>query len=375
MLKRIELPAGEHPGLVLEWEGGWVGSGERHYREGQYDGFHVVGAGKDHTTIVPPPSNGGSTIMAGVGAGTVKLEGLTVVGDTLGKGKAIHCGTSKEYGNSFLHEDDMLVLRDVRIMAPTPGNYQQRPHTSVWGVMTYNFDIDWRDVDIECRYTAEHGLYAHGFARFGLRWDDVRVKNVGAEGLKVATRPEEVHATPRAQIWVSRSMFRNWKQPHSWRGGAGMVLQGTGCRVIRVEDTVFHGRPKATRCLMIDDGGARHYDIDGVPYGPGFANGWVLVKGCGFVGQGEPYHTDILKVDTLDHSLDHAGVARGFWARDCGSFGPRTLWSLHGVKRRRITRCNDERAKRLARDREWPLDESRINTGDGPLVDLSEGIG
>ena len=242
-LKTVQLPAGSVGGFDIGFPG-WNGSNRTKYANPlteldsngrPYDGIRFVGAGRGRTHIVPDyagTTSGDSTIVIGKGCGIVQFEKLTLHAASR---KAIHVGEIWDQVSAL--EPSTLALRRVTVTAGRPA--LGSGNSTVWGILTYNADIDFEDVRFDLKWTAEHGLYAHGFNKRGIRWVRVDVKAVGAEGLKVATRPEEVAFVPNATILVKQCTFTNWLQPHSWRGGAGMVLQGSSAARIILDRTRF----------------------------------------------------------------------------------------------------------------------------------------
>jgi len=327
-------------------------------------------------SFIRPYGWGSDTIHIERGSGPISFNGCTIQasGATNGKGKGIHYGTSKEYGNAGIMEHDALILNGCHSFAPAPAPGRQ--HSAVWGVMTYNTDIHLEDCTFDYFFSAEHTGYSHGFAKYGLAIKRCQFQASGGEGWKVATRPEEVWFAPEAEISVSGSEFRNWYQPWSWRGGAGLVLQGSGARKISLDDVGFFGGDgQRSKCLMIDDGGQRYYDHEGVVRGPGAANGHVDINRCGFNGVGTEWYTSIVKVDTIDrfNPVDHKN-ALSFKMRGSGVYGERTFLNVNGVDTVSVKGCNTPAIKRYGDAHGFnTLHETQLKIEQQPLVPVSQG--
>lgn len=386
-LMTVNLPAGDVPGFDVAMSG-WTGGGRANYNPiaDGFDGIRFVGKGRGLTRIRPTDNPGGWTIHAGLQCGTVWLEGLTVECDTFAKGGAIHAGSVKKY-NPSLYEKNRIVMRDFSIEAP-PRNPVVGYGRAWWGLFSINYDIDLEDGDIEVGEALEHGAYEHGYARYGSRWKKVNVLASGGEGSKAATRPEEAHFAPEAQIIRKDCRFREWYQPHANRGGAGVVLQGTGAQSIQIDRCGFWGgEGLRSRCLMIDDGGGvrthedgtlepRFYDTSGTPGGTGAANGNIQIRRSGMHGVGQEHWTSIVKVDSIAAGDILHTVAEGVAVRECGIFGQRTFLGIDGVPEDRVSvkRCNTPALKRFAESEGMNTEhETRLKYAKKPIVLVSEG--
>lgn len=283
----LTLDAGDHQGIDIDykpgtgntklWSKSWLGEG--------HQGIRIIGEGPGKTHI-RPGLHGGSlweTIKVGRHNGVVWLENLTV-----------HCGYTagiqmgwadllRPIGPHF-----KLKLRNVHIV--TDGT----PINGRWGVFSYQCDHDFEDVAFHTPYADEHASYAHQFSRHGLRWNRVKVLASGAEGCKVRNDPTETVWIPTAKILLNECEFRDWYQPHSSRGGGGVVLQGTGVPLIWLSKCLFVAPPQDashTRCLMVDDNGGRFWEAESGEHSSVYgedstalANGQIVVDRCAFQG-------------------------------------------------------------------------------------------
>ncbi len=349
-LKEIDLsvrPPGEVGGMDFNWPG-WTGNRTKINTEG-YDGVRILGQGVNATVITPGYE---AAFVFGQGTGFVEISNLTIV---CGKSFGIKWGTARgewvddgKGGQRYVerrdthYPNDFLSLRNVRVITSDPPPTGPRT-TTKWGVHTINVDIHFRNVVFDMPYSAEHALYAHGFAKYGALWRDVVIEAVGAEGFKAASRPWECFWAPEAQIFIDRCEFRNFNQPWSWRGGAGIALAGSGAQYIHVKRCLFVGRPNEEpggppkdQLFMMSDGLStiqsaennrmRYYDHNGVPGGPGSANGHVLIEDSAFQGYGGGNRENI-RLGTLYPGYEELGlpphtIAQSFTMRRCAFYGP-----------------------------------------------------
>lgn len=323
-LKEVVLPAGYIPGMDVEWAG-QTGNKAKHFLEG-YDGIKFIGQGPGLTHIVPKWGTSDawdSTIFIGPGARRVEFHGVTIHG---GPRKAVHYGLEHLPDKGVAQEPLSIVFADYEIVADEPdaGPWVPKPgglgNTSVWGVFGYDAELISFRGRIDWRRGAEHGYYAHGTAGHGLIYDSVDWVGCGAECAKLATRPGESFP-PQGSLLVKNCTFRDWKQPWSWRGGGGVVVQGGGINAY-ILDSLFFGGPGAdrSRCLMFDDGGqGRFYSANTKAPGENPANGWILVQNCLIVGDGLPWWGLVSRVGTLSPWAE-IEVARGFAMVGCGVY-------------------------------------------------------
>lgn len=345
VLYEVRLPAGTVPGFDVMFRGD---NRTRYTLPAGFTGFRFVGAGRGLTHVQAPhgPTEyHDSAIFIGPFNGPVVLESMTIHG---ARRKAVHAGlaTKSLVNGKYLVTRPVLPqfqlrMRDVEVVADVLPD-GRRP---VWGVFTYQCDVDIQDSTFYWREGVEHASYEHGYARRGSTWDNVDVIGSGAEGSKVRNDSQEIQWVRGAQVVRRNCEFRDWYQPWSWRGGGGIVLQGTGADVL-IEKCRFYGAEgQRSRCVMIDDGGIR---VDGTPDyysasngAPGgeFANGWVIIKKCAFFsGPGPDWWGLTIRVGNLYAVTPHK-VARGVLIEDCGVWG-RKVMGQFSHSPLLIRRCN-----------------------------------
>lgn len=110
-----------------------------------------------------------------------------------------------------------------------------------WLWFGYNADLYMNGVFSNSKQAVEHSVYMHGFAKDGATVLNSTFWASGAEGFKVRSDSTETRwAGPNQIIYIADSTFRNWYQLWSWRGGAGLVVQGSGAHIVG-ERLAFHG--------------------------------------------------------------------------------------------------------------------------------------
>lgn len=357
-LFEVPLPAGNVEGWSIDFPN-WSGH-ERKYRsvdwlrdgdadgEPDHTGVVFIGAGKGLTHI-RPPNLAEACILVGRHNGVVRITGAT-----------IHCGKSQgiffglETPGVAVQPNFRLELFDSEIVSDAPAGTTLGPGTTAaaqtttkWGVFSYQADVYLRDVTIDLRYSAEHGQYSHGFARDGVLWDRVFVRSTGAEQLKLTARPWECAWVGTAKAVVRDSVFQDWYQPWSWRGGGGIVVQGAGID-LAVLRSLFKNpgdsgnipSTQRTRCIMIDDSadnngdGVRDfynaYALPGIPAGTpgqGFANGKIRIRECGFyAGPGADSLSILIRVGKL--GVGPWQCARSFQMSASAAYGNRVQLQL-----------------------------------------------
>lgn len=367
-LKPMHLPDGDASGFDIDFPG-WTGNKLKYdsstWKSEGYDGVVFIGKGVNRTKILPNTLVD-STVLIHPYAGIVQFEECSVY---CAKRKGIHHGLA---GRN--HPENSLIARNFKVVADEPNN--GKPHSTVWGVFTYQTFMDFDGVIFDMEYSAEHASYAHGLAHQGLKWHNVHVVGSGAEGCKVTARPSECRWTENAWIDIQNCTFKNWHQPHSWRGGAGVTIQGTGANVY-VNNTMFHGRPgdKYTRCFMVDDSGRNFYSaIDGKP-GGGPANGAIIIENSGMTGGGKPSLSPIMRLGTLDPTRPNPLVATKFFMRNSGVYGKNTVAEIKGVMDDNvyINNVNSPEIKSIANGMGINTSEETLLNHKGALTPMSQG--
>lgn len=160
-----------------------------------------------------------------------------------------------------------------------------------WGVFSYNADLFVSRCIFETSQGVEHSLYSHGFAKRGAYFEFCQFNGSGAEGAKFrADATETGWAGPDTWIVFKSCTFRNWYQPWSWRGGAGVVIQGAASNVYAYRCVFYGGGPIGTlgvndrsKAFMVSSEGLSYAQGTGEVDGNGFGNGSVHIVECAFV--------------------------------------------------------------------------------------------
>lgn len=102
-----------------------------------------------------------------------------------------------------------------------------------WLWFGYNADVFMQNVFSNAKQAVEHAAYWHGFAQYGAYVVNSTFFSSGAEGFKVRSDATETRwAGPNQAIYIADTNFRDYFQCWSWRGGAGIVLQGSNSHVV-----------------------------------------------------------------------------------------------------------------------------------------------
>lgn len=279
-----------------------------------HEGILFRGAGRKLSHIHAPTWGGltgqalDATILVDRHDGVVRFEGVTI---HAGERQAIHFGL--EHKGEPVLPRFRLELTDALVIADPPATADEllerarmtlgreptdeeasralsrlRPHSTVWGLFGYQSDCTLERVELDLLYSAEHASYWHGFAQNGIRWNLVRAR-AGAEVEKVRNSPQEIDWVPGASVQIRSSTFWGWNEAWSWRGGAGITLQGSGVDML-VDGCLFQGGPGGrSRCIMVDDSGGDFYGWPGGEVGKESANGRVVIRNCAMItGPGAP---------------------------------------------------------------------------------------
>ena len=366
----IRLPAGIVPGFSIDFQGDhlqrlrssdWLSQG--------FDGVRFIGAGRGLTHLVAGGGYHDSTLFVGPHNGVVQLESLTV---HPAQRKAVHMGLS----NAPHHPKFALWARDIALVAEAPTSPDAA--RAVWGFFGYQCDWNFEDCVFDGVQLNEHDGYGHNWASRGKRFIRCRWEGSGAEGDKSTQRAWEGAYTPNAQLYYADCSFKSWYQPHSWRGGTAICNQGAGADLV-VERSVFWGGRDSShsRCLMVDDGGANtvdHYGLDGTPggYPP---NGWVIVRECGFTGQGTlGSSSPFLRVGNL--STINKPTAKGLFMENCGAYGQHLQFPIPKVPAGRclVRGCNSPQISEVAHATGMDTRYEAQITLQDRLAPLSEGL-
>ena len=302
-LYTIPLAAGDHPSINIDW----FRNGAQELRSAEwlskgYDGVRFQGEGIEATHL-RCTSWDGITIAVRQHEGVVEFRDLT-----------IHAGYDR--GTAFGEQNTpeaqaargrplsprfQARLVNVRAVVEPPSAYGgKRPK---WLVFGYQVDLFMSRVELDATEAVEHAVYLHGFARRGAYLDRVDFQGSGAEGFKVRSdATETVWAGPNQWIILRGCTFRDWFQPWSWRGGGGVVLQGTGANVL-LERCAFYGGTsigtvtayQRSKAVMVSSEGESWDAVTGA-LGTGFGNGSVTLRECAmFGGPGPDWYSSIAR--------------------------------------------------------------------------------
>lgn len=380
-LFEIELPAGDVSGFsidVPQWTGHAPGQkyASATWLSQGYTGVLFRGKGKGLTHIRPGSAE--ATIIVDRHAGKVRLADLTV-----------HCGSRQGIFFGLAHPgvavEPLFWLETQNVDVLADGV------RTTWGVFGYALNADMRDGKIDVRNGLEHSAYFHGSAGKGWTW--VRMTSLSAaEGFKVRSdRTETVWAGPNVTASLTACTFDGWYEPHSSRGGGGVVLQGASAN-LRVDGCLFRNRggradpdgagplqaipsSQRTRAIMVDDGGGDFWGmLDGKP-GQGFAAGHVTVRGSGFdVGPGSENLSIVIRVGNLS-SGSHR-IARSVRILDNGIYGENLQLQISNLAPNRLTIAGNNTEAIAARARALGIDttfQAKIPLSDR-VIPVSDGL-
>lgn len=364
-LLEVKLPAGRVSGVDV-----MLDNGDQRRRKlvvpAGYGGVRLIGAGRYLTHVmVDDDYYHDAAVNVGPFAGVVQLESLSVHG---GGRSAVHFGTmgSGRYKGMTLRARDVAFVADPR--SPSHGSTR-------WGYRTYQCDVDLEDCEFYWYEAVEHCGYADHFATArGVRWRRVTVHGSGAECLKVRCPPSDGVWTKNALVWLKECTLKAWHNPAtSWRGGAGVVLQGSGAHLL-IEDSQLWGRAGTAfmRCVMVDNGGGAFYSADDGRKGGRFANGHVVIRRSAlYGGPGPDWYSPTLRVgpDGSDHL-----TAMSVTVEDSGLYGDHSCVQLSSVPAGKINvrGCNTPAIRELMTARGFAT-EHETAVVSFPIVKLSQG--
>lgn len=347
LLHRIDLPQGDTGSININWINkdstvsnynpeSWLLNGKV--------GVEFKGKGIDQTHIR-------CTHWDGVTIGVRQHPGLVVVRDATihaGYEKAIHFGTS----GWTLVPAFGLLLQNCKIEIP-----DQRPDggRTRWGVFTYIANCMYDGVEITGAPLGEHNFYHHGTGGIGLYMRHCKLNSSGAEGFKLRsarsyndTHPETPWAGSNVAVIIEDTTIADWYQPHSWRGGAGIVIQGGACNFsakrVKFYPGPGHSEASAARrsyCIAISSEGDS-YDIDTGALGQGHGNGHVQVKDCAMVSSGVGSSDYTMKIVRVGRNGGGQYAAKSVAIEGCGVYGENMQVQLGDIGSGgiRIDNCN-----------------------------------
>jgi hypothetical protein len=373
-LKELRLPPGDVRGFDIDYAAGtgrtkltsssWLSEG--------YDGVRIIG---DRTHIRPV---GDQALLVDRHNGVVQLEGVTV-----------HCGARQGiwFGLEGKQKPTLpkfkLVMRGCEVVADMPPAGSQQQHTTVWGIFSYQADLDLEDTSILCERSAEHASYAHGFAKTGLRWNRVRVEGSGSQGCKVRNSPAETNWVRGARIHLTDCKIVNVGQPAWWwRGPGNFVVEGGGYDIwLQRCELIAKRGPEYCRAVMIDDSEGDFFDAATGAVGRGCANGHVYIERCGLSGgPGTENLTPILRVANNPQLGQPQGGSwsscRSLTVKDCGIWGERTQLQLGNVPagKLKVSGCNTQPIKDWCGNRGYDTAHETVIPGQHTVIHVSEGM-
>lgn len=372
-LFEIELAAGDMHGFDINFPG-WTGNVTK-YNAGMwldkgYDGVHFI-CKTGRTRIIPRASH---NIMVGPHNGIVKLSNVDIGSNSIfGNGSAIHFGTVPQpyYENFKLILDNFSVFSDLNL-GPR----------GVWGVFSWQADVMMTNGVFNLANLNEHGFYAHGFAKQGVYVDNLTVNGAGAECLKFTARPGEVDFVPNVWAYVRNSTFKNWYQPHSWRGGAGFVSQASTCNIL-IEDCYYYGNEtdyNRSKCIMIDGNAGGDYNVFDGSIGSGPSTGHVIVRRTSLSGaQGPSWFAPIMRIGN-NSGNPQPHCAKSLLMDTCGVYGKNRQIQVHGqfgdsFKGRGVIRnCNTPWIRDFLFGRGVNVEHESMIDKPGGFVPVSQGL-
>lgn len=325
------------------------------------------GAGKGKTHIRPGSAD--ATIVFDRHPGTVRLEGMTV-----------HCGSRQGIFAGLAHPGVKpdpkfsLETQDVDVIADGV--------RTTWPVFTYGCRVEMRDGKIDGRNGLEHDYYGHGLTGNGATF--VRMTFLAAaQAVKVRSdTTETMWAGPAVTVSVTGCTFDGWYEPHSSRGGGGIVLEGASANLY-VQGSLFRNKgpngaiPAAqrTRAIMVDDGSGDFWGVLDGKKGSGFAAGHILIRGNAFeVGPGTENLSIVIRVGNLSGGSHR--IARSVRILDNGIYGEQLQLQLSNLAPGRLTIAGNNTEAIAARARSLGIDtrvEARIPLADR-TIPVSEGL-
>jgi hypothetical protein len=354
--------AGTFPGTTVAFNG-WTGNQNIRpfWLDQGYAGIHVMGRGPERTIYRSMTSE--STLIFGRHCGYVKIENVTIQnGFAPGKQKAIFGGVDAANAPDLVPYT--IHLKNCVIETARTADPDGHPE---WPIFINQGDIILENCVIRSRNSNEHALYVHGFGRYGAYIINTVIDGVGAEGLKFTARPQAryyqdpgllqyagnaytdgYHPIEQTQwIVVRNTQIHDWNQPWSWRGGAGMTVQGAGINVL-VEDSAFVDFHELKPALAFDDSGVEHFG-DGNIAGRSPANQDIIVRRTTLAsGPGPSWYTNVARIGSLNPNSSVLTVKSALF-EDCGIYGDHMMLSVSNCDNLRVRNCNTPAAAERAR--------------------------
>ena len=385
-LKTTHLPPGRHGSINI----GWQQNGAALYldpgaalREG-YDGIAVIGAGPDVTEVYCT-SHDGQTVAIKRGPWVVRFESMKIVaGFRLGMmiGEQNLARRIDPKFQCHLVNVHGLVLSPEQLGVRNASGQLAR---TKWWALAYNADRFYLNCVFDATQAAEHVDYNHGHAKHGSLAINSKWIGAGAQLWKNRSdATETAWAGPDVVIAFRDCEFENWHQPHTDRGGAACVGEGSAAHW-SFERCVFRGGYRLdgppvieanarALCVAISSEG-ESYDMDTGRVGVGFGTGWLIMRQCATWGHSEvPWNNKAVYVGRNSGTQQ---AAKGVLIENSGLWGQNLVVQTSQVPTGRTTirGCNTVQLRAYAENvLRFPASpEVKIATAQR-LVPLSEGI-
>lgn len=211
-----------------------------------------------------------------------------------------------------------------------------------WLWFGYNADLFMNNVISNSKQAVEHSVYMHGFAQYGAFVVNSKFNASGAEGFKTRSDSTETRwAGPNQTIYIADSVFKDWYQCWSWRGGAGVVVQGSAAHIV-LERLAFYGGG-ALNCSGYNpnvDSNSRSMAIglsaEGSSYdqqtgvvGSGYGNGFVHIEKIAAYGSSlVDWRNNLVRLATNGGSQKSA---RGLLIDQVSLWGPKMIVAVSNL--------------------------------------------
>jgi hypothetical protein len=391
VLKPFPLPTGRHGSINI----GWQQNGASLYidpasaiRDG-YDGVVITGAGPEQTEVYCT-SHDGQTIAIKRGPWVVRFENMKIVA-----GFRLAMMIGEQNLERRIEPKFQCHLVNVHGLVLSPEQLNHRDSTTgklartKWWALAYNADRFYLNCVFDATQAAEHVDYNHGHAKSGSLAINCRWIGSGAQLWKIRSdATETAWAGPSVVIAFRDCEFENWHQPHTDRGGAACVGEGSAAHW-SFERCVLRGGYRLeghdgfpaieanarALCVALSSEG-NSYDMDSGRVGVGFGNGWLIMRQCATWGDSEvPWNNKAVYVGRNGGSQQ---AAKGVLIEQSGLWGRNLQVQISQVPAGRTTirGCNTLQLRAYAENVllfPQPLVEVKIATAQR-LVPLSEGI-
>lgn len=362
LLKRYNLPQGRHGSINV----GHQANGAQLYidpaaaiREG-YDGVVIVGAGPDLTEVFCTAWDG-QTIAIARGPWTVRIENFTLIA---GVRCAVFAGGQNlpapgaPIGSQRVEPKFQFHASNIRGLVLTPEalnvrNAEGHLGRTKWFFSGYNVDVFAINCVVDAKEASEHLAYWRGHAKFGSKALNCRFIGAGSQLWKNRSdATETAWAGPAVVISFEDCEFENWHQPHTDRGGAACVGEGSaahwsflrcvfkgGMRLVGTGGLPTIEANARALCIALSAEG-ESYDMDTGRVGVGFGTGWLIVRQTATWG-----HSDVPWNNKAIYVGRNGGAqwaAKGVLIEDSGLWGQSLVVQFGNIQAGKTTvrRCN-----------------------------------